>query len=128
AWLRDKVIAYLRLLPKDLRRSLVPLPAAADDALPTMAGVVGRQSLPVALAEALRAVRRVSVDPRAFDERALPLHLRIRIAVVDADGRVLETGRDLPALQRALGVQPGAASVEAAPARWQRTGLTRWDV
>jgi ATP-dependent helicase HrpA len=49
----------------------------------------------------------------------------MRVAVVDADGRVLAASRDVAALQRELG---GAAAVEAAPAGWQRTGLTRWDV
>jgi ATP-dependent helicase HrpA len=128
AWLRDKVIAYLRLLPKDLRRPLVPLPSAADDALAALAGTAGRQSLGLALAEALRKARGVAVDPSAFDERSLPPHLRLRIAVVDAEGRALGAGRELAALQRELGAPAGAAAVEAAPDRWQRTGLTRWDV
>ena len=37
AWLRDKVVAYLRALPKEQRRPLVPLPDTARDALAAMA-------------------------------------------------------------------------------------------
>jgi ATP-dependent helicase HrpA len=128
AWLHDKVVALLRALPKELRRTLVPLPDTARDALVVMRKTTGRQSLSIALAEALREVRHAEIEPSAFDERALPAHLRLRLAVVDADGRPVGAGRDVVALQRELGAPPGAAAVEAAPAGWQRTGLTRWDV
>jgi ATP-dependent helicase HrpA len=127
AWRREKVIAYLRSLPKEQRRALVPLPSTASDALTAMASAVSRQPLGLAIAEALRSVRNVRVDPGAFDERALAPHLKLRIAVVDADGRVLAAGRDLAALRRELGVQPGGAPSEAPATRWQRTGLVRWD-
>jgi ATP-dependent helicase HrpA len=127
AWRREKVVAYLRALPKDIRRALVPLPATADEALPAMAAAVGRQALPIALAEAVREVRRVELAANELDERALPAHLRLRVAVVDADGRALGASRELTALQRELGVPVGAAAVAAAPDRWRRSGLTRWD-
>jgi ATP-dependent helicase HrpA len=123
AWLREKVVAYLRALPKELRRALVPLPAAADEALAAMRAAVGRQPLPIALAEALRAVRRVEVAPSAFDERLLPTHLRLRVAVVDAGGQVLGAGRDLTPLQRELGAPVGSAAV--APHRAHALGLRR---
>ncbi len=126
AWLRDKVLAHLRALPKEQRRALVPLPDTARDALAAMAASAGRQPLSIALAEALREVRGVHIAASAFDERSLPMHLRLRIAVVDTDGRVVDVSRELAALQREHGAPRGAA--EAAPAQWQRTGLTRWDV
>jgi ATP-dependent RNA helicase HrpA len=128
AWLYEKVVAYLRALPKEQRRALVPLPDTARDALAAMAATVGRQALSIALAEALREVRRVEIAPSAFDERALPVHLRMRISVLDADGRALGASRDVAALQRELAAPLGVAAVEAAPAQWSRTGLTRWDV
>ncbi len=127
AWLREKVVAYLRALPKEQRRPLVPLPDTARDAIAAMTATAGRQSVSIALAEALREVRRVEIDPSAFDERLLPVHLRLRVTAVAADGRVLGAGRELGALQREHGAALGAAAVEAAPTRWQRTGLTRWD-
>jgi ATP-dependent helicase HrpA len=82
--------------------------------------------LSIALSEALREARRVELVPHMFDERSLPAHLRLRVAVVDADGRVLGASRDLAILQRELGEATG--TVDAAPARWHRTGLTRWDL
>ena len=128
AWRREKVLAYLRALPKEQRRALVPLPNTASDALAAMPGAALRQPLAVALAQALREVRNVHVDANAFSELALPPHLKLRVAVVDADGQTLAAGRDLAALQRELGAARGGEAVQAVPARWQRTGLTRWDV
>ena len=75
-------------------------------------------------------MRNVDIAPAAFDERLLPTYLKLRIAVVDADGRVLAAGRDLKALQRDLGATGGTAALAAvaAPGRFTRTNLQRWDV
>ena len=54
AWLRDKVLAYLRALPKEQRRALVPLPATADAVLAASPERAGQQSVPIALSEGLR--------------------------------------------------------------------------
>ncbi len=128
AWLPDKSVASLRALPKEQRRVLVPLPKTAADALAVMGSAARRQSFSIALSEALRAVRKVEIPPSAFDERTLPEHLRMRVAVVDADGRVLAASRDLRALQRRFGaLDSAAAAAETTPAGWRRTGLTKWD-
>ncbi len=131
AWLRDKVVAYLRALPKEQRRALVPLPDTATAVLAIVAERAGQQALSIALAEGLRAVRkRRHSRRRAFDERTLPEYLKLRVAVVDAEGRVLAASRDLKALQRELGAVPGSgAAVEAAaaPAGFKRSNLARWD-
>jgi ATP-dependent helicase HrpA len=129
AWLRDKVIAYLRALPKELRRPLVPLPETANAVLAAIGARAGQQALHLALAEALRTVRDVVIAPTTFDERSLPAHLKLRIAVVDADGRVLAASRDLQALQRALRVtaEDGAVPAAATPQRFKRRNIQRWD-
>jgi ATP-dependent helicase HrpA len=130
AWLRDKLLAYLRALPKEQRRALVPLPATADAVLAELGDRAPQQSVPIALAAALSAARGVDIAPTAFDERVLPAHLKLRVAVVDVDGRVLAAGRDLRALQRELGAAPGApgaVAAAAAPAELKRSNLQRWD-
>ncbi len=129
AWLPDKIVALLRALPKEQRRPLVPLPDTAKAALAVMPDRSGRQALPVALAEALHVARGVEASPAVFDERALPAHFRMRVVVVGAEGQALAAGRDLKALQRDLGATQGAAEVAAAaPARFKRTNLQRWDI
>ena len=129
AWLPDKVVALLRALPKEQRRPLVPLPDTAKATLAATADRIGRQPLPIALAEALRVARGVEVSPAAFDERALPAHFRMRVAVVGADGEVLAAGRELRVLQSELGAEQAAAELgPVAPARFKRANLQRWDV
>jgi ATP-dependent helicase HrpA len=126
AWLPDKIVALMRALPKEQRRALVPLPDRAKAVLAAIGGRAGRQPLGMALAEALRGVRGVELAPTAFDERALPEHLQLRVAVVDTEGNVRAAGRDLRALQRGLELSAGAD--RAVSVAEQRTGLTRWDV
>ncbi len=106
----------------------MPLPDTARDALAAMTRD-GRPAIGVDCARrsaARGAQRRDRIRARSTSA-LLPAHLRLRVAVVDADGRVLGASRELAVLQRELGAGPGTAAVEAAPARWQRTGLTRWD-
>ena len=127
-WLAEKVVALLRGLPKELRRPLVPLPDAAADLVEACEPRRGRQPLVSALRDALLERRRVTLDPKLLDERALPPHLSMRIEVRGADGQVLGAGRDLRALQREwLDVRAARAAPVAAGDAWTRTNVSRWD-
>ena len=130
AWLRDKVVAYLRALPKEQRRALVPLPDAATRRACRDGRAAGRQALSIALAEALRAVRRVEIAPSGVRRAHAAGALALRVAVVDAEGRVLAASRDLTALQRELGARARERRCGrgcAAPAGFKRSDLARWD-
>ena len=128
-WLAEKVLALLRALPKELRRPLVPLPETAAELIAACEARRGRQGLVSALREALLERRRVTLDPKLLDERALPPHLSMRIEVRDADGHVLGAGRDLRAVQRewldarAARAAPSGGGADA----WTRTNLSGWD-
>jgi len=128
-WLAEKVIALLRGLPKELRRPLVPLPDTAAELISACEPRRGRQPLVSALRDALLERRRVTLDPKLLDERALPPHLSMRIEVRDADGHVLGAGRDLRAVQRewldarAARTTPSGGGTD----EWTRTNVSRWD-
>jgi ATP-dependent helicase HrpA len=126
-WLPEKILTLLRALPKEQRRVLVPLPDAAKAVRVALAGREGRQLLSIALTDALRTTRRVQLDATAFDERTLPAHLRMRVAVVEADGSVRLAGRDLRALQRTLQSAPQPPSTSSTEP-WRRQGVAHWDV
>jgi len=128
AWLPLKVLALLRALPKERRRALVPLPGTVAAVMEQLAGREATLSLADALAEALRTARGTALPPEAFDDRVLDPYLRIRVAVLDADGNALATGRDLEALQRRFREAGGADRALCVPATWQRRDLAQWDI
>ncbi|HSD53521.1 MAG TPA: ATP-dependent RNA helicase HrpA [Burkholderiales bacterium] len=123
--LREKVIATLRRLPKDLRRALVPIPDAADRFLAAR-GPAAEQTLCAAIAAFVTAEAGAAVTPELIAAVPLPPWLSMNVAVVDGAGRVLGSGRDLGELRRAL--RGTAAQFKPAPADgWQRSGVRRWD-
>ncbi|MDN3518579.1 ATP-dependent RNA helicase HrpA [Aquisalimonas lutea] len=124
--LEEKVTALIRGLPKALRRHFVPAPDFAREALAAM--TPGRGSLIDALRRQLHRMTGVDVPPETWDAVTLPDHLRMNIQVYDAEGGLLERGRDLRALQDRLGDR---ASTDFRAGRrestWERRGITRWD-
>lgn len=129
--LHEKVTALIRGLPKALRKHFVPAPDFAQAVL----GAVphGEGALTDAVARHLQRITGVELPPGALEAVALPEHLRMAFRVVDREGRTLEQGRDLRALQAGLSQ---AASEEFAAAgggrdapgdAWYREGITRWD-
>ena len=124
----------LRGLPKELRRSLIPLAGTVDLLVARVSPRDG--PLPVVLSGALRRLRGLDVAPDAFAVGTLPAHLRLRLSVHDVppagagaaawqDAPVLAAGRDLGALRVQLDSRLRATlAALAAPAR--RTGATTW--
>jgi len=124
--LRDKVVTLIKGLPKALRRNFVPVPDFADRAL---AGLAPSDTpLVQALGAALKQHSGVHIPEDAWDTASLPDFLRLRVRVVDAEGRILAVGRDLPALQQAWAGQADAVATQALPATGlERQGLHDWD-
>jgi ATP-dependent helicase HrpA len=122
--LRDKVIAILRGLPKDLRRELVPIPETADRFLASLGGAQ-QGSLYERLAAFVtgEAGRVTAAD--VLSDVPLPDALRLGIRVLDDQGRELARGHDLAALRRRLHAFESAVAPPAHP--WQREGVRSWD-
>jgi ATP-dependent helicase HrpA len=126
---QEKVEALIKGLPKRYRKLLVP----AADAAGVVAGEMSLsdESLSSALARFVKRRFRCDIPARAWEEADIPKHLKMRLAVTDGQGTVLEAGRDLDALRRA---RKEAAAVSArdpsvwarARERWERTGETSW--
>ncbi len=123
--LREKAIALIKSLPKSLRRNFVPAPDFADACLAVL--TPGEDVVSDALATQLERMSGVSVPASAWNEAALAPHLRMRFEVVDAQGQVLDAGRDLADLQTRLG-ERARAQFEALPeTAYARSGLREWD-
>lgn len=125
----------IRSLPKKIRTRFVPAPNLAAGALAWLAertdvAPVPRGdtapdavSLPSALDAALLAITGSSTE-HAWDEQALPPHLRVRFVITDA-GREVATGEDLADLQRRLAPRVTKTLTKANPSL-RITGAVAW--
>ncbi|MGV9613861.1 ATP-dependent RNA helicase HrpA [Nocardia xishanensis] len=115
--------ALIKTLPKTLRRSVVPAP---DFAAAALAALTPRaEPLRTGLARELSRLGSVTITPNDLDHAALPDHLRMTFAAVDARGRVLAKGKSLAALKTQLAEQV-SASVARATAGAERAAATVW--
>jgi ATP-dependent helicase HrpA len=131
--LEAKVEHYLRALPKELRRGFVPLTETAKSLAAQLASrdrLTGRrETLPEALAAQIAERYRMAIDPAVWADKPPPEHLRVRVRVLDANGRELVASRDLTELRAALVAQSREASVAVAredPAAW-RSARAKWE-
>ncbi|WP_433710126.1 ATP-dependent RNA helicase HrpA [Nocardia sp. CA-084685] len=122
--MRDELAtALIKTLPKALRRTVVPAP---DFAAAALAALTPRaEPLRIGLARELSRLGAVSIAPSDLDPAALPDHLRITFAAIDAEGRVLARGKNLAQLKTKLSEQV-SASVARATAGAERAPATVW--
>jgi len=130
--LREKIELLLKALPKEQRRTLIPLAETAQklaDELPLLAARTPPPTLAAALAELLTQKLGVRIDPRVWDAKALPDHLRVRVEVTDNRGTVIGASRELAELQLQLGTKQREVSQRAAKtdtAAW-RAAREKWE-
>jgi ATP-dependent helicase HrpA len=117
--IEPRVSALLRSLPKEARRSLIPMGVAAQEYL--------TQESPRADVQALRSwitrVRGVPESLAQFDPTQVPRHLEPRVLVVSR-GRELGAGTDLTELRRRFALEArrelDARARDAYPGVWRR--------
>jgi len=124
--LPEKLTALIRALPKPIRRILTPVPEFAD-ALGSALRPGQGQPLLAACAAELSRMSGLNLQARDLDEPALPEHLRMRVVVVDVDGREIAQGRDLGALQRQFGDAAQRQFMDHQGEAFNRDGATDWD-
>jgi ATP-dependent helicase HrpA len=123
--LTERITALLRGLPKSIRKSLVPIPDTAE----RIAARLSPSDRPLvqALGEATRELTGIQVPEDAWDPAAIPAHLRMKLRLLDDEGRVVALGDDPARLKREHGGR-GSQSFARIPASdLEREGITRWD-
>lgn len=123
--IRDKIEALIRTLPKESRRTLVPIPETA--ARVAEAVRFGDGSFAEAVAAGIERVTGVAVPRTEFQEDRLPYHLRMQIRITDANGETLGTGRDLVSLRQEFGAVAATSFSSIDDPRWNRDGIHTWD-
>ena len=124
--LREKCIQLVKGLPKDKRKHLVPVPDSVDKVMGHLQA--DNVDLLDTLAKSLSRIGGIKLDREDWALEKLDDYYRMNVRVVDANGRLLEQGRDLGALVRRFRTdtrQRISASQQPTPAR---EGLTRWDI
>ncbi len=97
--LEEKVALLIKALPKALRRNFVPAPDFARAAVSAVTH--GEGVLTQVLSQQLKRMTGVPVPATEWDKSALPDHLTMRFEVIDNQGKVVDSGRNLEALQEA---------------------------
>jgi ATP-dependent helicase HrpA len=123
--LRDKLVALIRQLPKPLRRALTPVPEFAD-ALAEALRARESEPLLAACAAELKRMTGLEVTPDELDETRIDEHFRFLVRVVGPDGAVLDSGRDLEALQARHGGLAQRRFMDRQGAGFNRDGETDW--
>jgi ATP-dependent helicase HrpA len=122
--LRHEVVsALIRSLPKEVRRSFVPVPDYAKAALERITPDGG--PLLEVLARELGRLTGDPVPPGSWQWDRVPPHLRMRFLVEDEAGRTLAAGKDLRALQEQL-AERAEAGLAVAASTYERDGLRSW--
>jgi len=124
--LADKVMALLRLLPKALRKKLLPL-ADTRDAFLDHRGA-RRLSLHASLAEFVERRAGVRLPSEVWTDDRLADDLRMNFQAIDEAGELLDQDRDLDALRRRLGDQTRRQLRELpVPTELDRRDIRAWD-
>ena len=126
--LREKCIALIKVLPKNLRRNFAPAANSVDRII----GKLERSNKPLhlALGEQLYRTTGVQIPGDAWQLDKLDNYYRLNYRVMDVDGSLIDQSRDLKQLKRdyAHCVADSVRS-ENAPDRqaFERTEITEWD-
>ncbi len=130
--LHERVMAMLRALPKQWRRNFVPAPDFADALLPALDP--NGDALDTQLSSRLRHMTGVTLPENIWNEISLPDHLKMRFQVINAEGKIVQSGRNLQALQQqkpspSQSPQQKKHKKKSAPATHplERSAITSWD-
>ncbi|MQY17666.1 ATP-dependent RNA helicase HrpA [Nocardia macrotermitis] len=115
--------AWIKTLPKHLRRSVVPAPDFARAALSQL--TPRAEPLRTGLARELSRLGSLTVRPTDLNPAALPDHLRMTFAATSPDGKIVDRDKDLAALKTRLADQV-SKSVARATAAAERPAATVW--
>ncbi|MEU4323099.1 ATP-dependent RNA helicase HrpA [Nocardia fluminea] len=115
--------AFIKTLPKTLRRAVVPAPDFAAAALRAL--TPRAEPLRTGLSRELSRLGSVTITTEDLSPAALPDHLRMTFAAVDQAGTVLAKNKSLQQLKAQLAEQV-SASVARATAGAERAPATVW--
>ena len=103
--LHELITAYIKSLPKKLRRNFVPAPDYANACLQDLSKTDKKGnylSFATALADKLFRMSGIKIEAEDFDIDSLPSHLRFNFAVIDEKGKTIALDKSLNTLKQNL--------------------------
>lgn len=128
--IREKCIHLVKGLPKALRKNFIPVSGFVDGILGDMQREDG--GIVDALLVQMRKRNRLAIDRSLLEQVSLPTHLRVKIRVLDENGKEIAYGTDLAELRSRLLPGQGAAVVADTGSvprhEVEVTGITDWTI
>ncbi|MCL4111959.1 UNVERIFIED_CONTAM: hypothetical protein GTU68_008713 [Idotea baltica] len=122
----EKIVALIKSLPKQLRRTVVPAPDTARDIIKEIQ--FGEGEMESVVAEKLSRIAGEPIRTSDFDLDKLPNHLRMNIAVVDAEGEEVAANRDIDQIRTEQSDEAAKQFSKIDDSAWTRSGITKWDI
>jgi ATP-dependent helicase HrpA len=122
---KEKIEALIKGLPKAYRKKLVPVNETVETISRDMPRL--KSALLSALGEFILKRFGVDIPASAWPLETLPDYLKMRIAVISADGKELCSGRDAAVLSKQEIETTQSDAFEAYRLKWEKNGITRWD-
>jgi ATP-dependent helicase HrpA len=125
--IREKIFLLLKNLPKDQRRALMPLEQSVTQFLSS--GIVMDHGLcdQLAVWVGKHTGQRIRIHPEDFHPEQLPIHMFMRIEILDETGHELASSRNLLELQTRLGEAAQLSFRQDHTDEYERIGVERWD-
>lgn len=105
AWLEERILLYIRALPKPIRRHCIPAPDMAKRCAERLQVAWQQGSFTDHLATVLAKLSGQPIRTEHFEEVELPAWQQFNIQVFNTKGEVMAESRDCAALQKALAKQ-----------------------
>jgi ATP-dependent helicase HrpA len=126
--LPEKIKALIKGLPKVYRKQLVPVARSADIIVAEMKPE--KKPLVSALSDFIHRRFKIDIPARAWSEKMLPDHLKLRIALTKPDGSAVAVSRNKAILRQAVSGKPSADNdreIKKLRARWEIKNITKWN-
>ncbi len=121
----EKIETLIKGLPKVYRKKLLPLSKTLRlimDEMPQFSG-----PLATALSRFIHKRMGIDIPAAVWSEAPLPVHLKMRIALTDNEGRIITAGRDIVRLKARQACEPDPQILEGARKKWFRQEIVTWN-
>ena len=123
--LAERMTALLKSLPKQLRKHFVPVPNYVETLIDCLQP--SDKPLITAISQELQRITGIEIPNNSWHPDNLPKYLFMRIKVIDHEGKILASGRDLATLQKRFKDSAEQSFAKLPTAELEKTSLTDWD-